>query len=114
MNGVELGSGSIRIHQESLQKRIFRALALSEEEAETKFGFLLRALRFGAPPHGGIALGLDRVIMMLVGESSIREVIAFPKTQKAVCLMTDAPSAVDAGQLRELGIRLAGEERGGT
>ena len=108
MNGVELGSGSIRIHQEALQKRIFRALALTEEEAETKFGFLLRALRFGAPPHGGIALGLDRVIMMLMGESSIREVIAFPKTQKAVCLMTDAPSEVDAAQLRELGIRLAG------
>ncbi len=106
MNGVELASGSIRIHRRELQERVFRILGIGPEEAERRFGFFLRALEYGAPPHGGIAFGLDRWVMMMAGEDSIREVIAFPKTTTGACPLTDAPSTVDAAQLRELGLRL--------
>lgn len=106
MNGSELGGGSVRIHDTALQSRVFRMLGIGESEATEKFGFLLEALRYGAPPHGGIAFGLDRLAAMMSGSDSIRDVIAFPKTQKASCLLTDAPGTVDQNQLRELGIRL--------
>jgi aspartyl-tRNA synthetase len=106
LNGTELGGGSIRIHARDMQEAVFRILDIDEKEAEEKFGFLLNALQYGAPPHGGLAFGLDRLVMLMAGAASIRDVIAFPKTQTAACVMTQAPSAVSAQQLRELNIRL--------
>jgi aspartyl-tRNA synthetase len=105
INGYEVGGGSIRVHDPEWQKAIFNVLNLSDEQANAKFGFLLDALALGAPPHGGIAFGLDRLVMLLSGTKAIRDVIAFPKTQNASCLLTAAPSEVDPSQLKELGIK---------
>ncbi len=110
LNGTELGGGSIRIHDGAMQKTVFKLLGISDEEAQNKFGFLLDALKFGCPPHGGLAFGLDRLVMLMTGAQSIREVIAFPKTQSAMCVLTQAPGEVDAKQLRELSIQVKSKQ----
>ena len=106
LNGSEIGGGSIRIHDQAVQSAVFDILGISKAEADEKFGFLLRALEYGCPPHGGIAFGLDRIVMLMAGADSIRDVIAFPKTQTASCPLTNAPGEISAEQLKETGIRL--------
>jgi aspartyl-tRNA synthetase len=105
-NGFEIGGGSLRIYDPQVQSRMFEVLGISAEEAKVKFGFFLKALQYGTPPHGGIALGVDRIAMLLAGTDAIRDVIAFPKTQKATCLMSEAPSVADAKQLTELRLKI--------
>jgi len=112
LNGVEIGGGSIRIHEPQLQDKMFGVLGIGPEDRQSMFGHLLRALRLGTPPHGGIALGLDRLVMVICGAQSIRDVMAFPKNNRAMDLMTQSPADVDPRQLRELGIKLAGDARG--
>ena len=107
VNGIEIGSGSIRIHKKDVQERMFKVIGISKEEAEKRFGFLLKALTYGAPPHGGIAFGLDRWLTLFTDSDTIRDVIPFPKTQKALCPLTNAPSIVDEKQLKELNIKLS-------
>ena len=106
LNGYELGGGSIRIHNGELQAKMFEVLGFTEEQAQEQFGFLLDAFKYGAPPHGGIALGLDRLVMLLTGRTNLRDTIAFPKTASATCLLTDAPSEVSENQLEELSLRI--------
>ncbi|HDP89170.1 MAG TPA: aspartate--tRNA ligase, partial [Thioalkalivibrio sp.] len=106
LNGTEVGGGSVRIHRPEMQREVFKLLGISDEDAELKFGFLINALKFGCPPHGGIAFGLDRLVMLMTGSSSIRDVMAFPKTQTAACPLTDAPAGVSEQQLRELNLRI--------
>jgi aspartyl-tRNA synthetase len=113
LNGVEIGGGSIRIHKSDIQNKIFELLNIGKEEAQDKFGFLLDALKFGAPPHGGFALGLDRLMMLITKTKSIRDVIAFPKTQKAQCLMTKAPSSIEDSQIKDLGLRIRKKQSSG-
>jgi aspartyl-tRNA synthetase len=110
LNGFEIGGGSIRLHDPNVQAKVFRALGISDEEARQKFGFLLDALRYGAPPHGGIAVGMDRLAMLLSGSESLRDVIPYPKTQKGTDLMTDAPSDVTAAQLADLFVKVVKPE----
>ncbi|MGE5197823.1 MAG: amino acid--tRNA ligase-related protein, partial [Deltaproteobacteria bacterium] len=111
LNGLELGSGSIRIHDQKLQEKIFKIIGIEKEEAQKRFGFLLEAFQFGAPVHGGFAFGIDRLLAIMAGESSIREVIAFPKTQKAFCPLTSAPSEVEEKQLKELNLAIKKERK---
>ena len=111
LNGVELGGGSIRIHDRDMQEDMFRALNMSQEDIDEKFGFLVEAFRYGTPPHGGLAYGMDRLVMLLTGEKSIREVIAFPKNQAAQCMVSEAPGTVEQQQLDELGIKIVSEEK---
>jgi aspartyl-tRNA synthetase len=105
INGIEVGGGSVRIHDSAMQAEVFKLLGISDEEAQEKFGFFLEALKYGAPPHAGMAFGLDRLVMLMAGCDTIRDVIAFPKTQSAACLLTEAPGEVAPEQLRELGLR---------